>query len=268
MNKKKRLLTIVIPSNRTQFLDEAIKSVLDQVEVSCEIVVVDDGAVPSIKRLLGKTFPTVNFIRHTKNRGLPASRNTGVKYSKTEFITFLDCDDLLEPNFAEEMIKACQKNKTDAAVCLPHFFFSRGFPLKRKILFFVLSAIRDSAILISYILNQKLLPRDGFFLVQSSHVVFKKELLTRFPSDETYFTAANDWKLMAEILAHKKVGILPKKLSRYRYHYNSQSQSDNKIAKWEYYDRMLKEIPDNCKDGILITLFRMYHNLGKIIYRL
>lgn len=267
MNKQqketKSLLTIVIPTNRSQFLDEAINSVLMQKEVSCELIVVDDGATLPIEPVISLKFPEVKFIRHQRNLGLPAARNTGVVNAKTKYITFLDCDDQLEIGFAQEMISACERTNSKVAVCLPHFFFSPAFPLRRMILFFCLGIIRDIVILASYIFNNKQLPKNGFFLVQSSHVMFERELLLKFPSDEKYLTAANDWKLMAQILEKEKVAILPKKLSRYRYHYNSQTQSKNKIPKWIYYDQMLKEIPDICKRGLLVSLFKFYNNLGK-----
>ena len=255
-------LTVVIPTNRTKYLDEAINSINGQHNFKCNILIVDDGATPSIESQIGKQYPNLKYIKHSKNKGLPASRNTGVKAVKTEFLVFLDCDDLLKPNFVQEMISTCEKNNWQACVCLPDFFFSHGFPINRKIIFFLLSIIRDLLLLFSYIFNHKCLSRDGFFLVQSSHVIFKTALLRRFPSDESYLTAANDWKLMAEILAQEKVGILPKKLSCYRYHYQSQSQSRNTVSKWVYYDRMLREIPNVCQKGSLVNFFKMYNFLG------
>ena len=257
------MCTIIIPTNRTKFLNEAIRSIVTQKGVKCEIIVVDDGAKPSIKSQMGNRFPQVRFIAHKKNLGLPSARNTGVKNAKTKYITFLDCDDTLKPNFCEEMAKACDRLKCKIVVCLPKYFFSKGFPVKRKILFLTLSLIRDLSIYLSYLINHKKLTKDGFFLVQSSHVFFQKEILLRYPSDETYLTAANDWKLMAQILAKEPVGILPKRLSKYRYHYKSQSQSTNKISKWVYYDRMMKEIPKVCKHGFFVSLFRIYNLLGK-----
>jgi len=257
-------LTLIIPTNRTQFLDEALTSALSQEGAVCHVLIVDDGAEPSIQSQYGDRFPMVKFIRHKENRGLPASRNTGVKNARTKYLTFLDCDDILEPDFAREMIVACQKFKTRAVVCLPHFFFSPWFSFKRKTYFFFLNLIKEIFLTVSFWGNAKTLPKDGFFLVQSSCVIFERDLLNRFPSDETYLTAANDWKLMAEILAHEKVGILPQKLSRYRYHHQSQTQSPTKISKWDYYQRLLEEIPDDCKRGVLVSLFRLYNFLGKL----
>lgn len=258
------LCTIVIPTNRVKFLNEAIRSVVAQKGVKCEIIVVDDGAKPSIKSQMRNRFPQVRFVAHKKNLGLPSARNTGVKNAKTKYITFLDCDDTLKPNFCEEMISASRRLETKVVVCLPQYFFTKGFPFKRKIIFFVLSAIRDWSIYFSYLTNHKKLTKDGFFLVQSSHVLFQKEILDRFPSDKSYLTAANDWKLMAQILDKEPVGILPKKLSKYRYHYKSQSQSTNQVPKWVYYDRMIKELPLVCRYGLFVSLFRIYNFLGKI----
>lgn len=262
MNKT-NTLTVVIPTNRTQFLNGAINSVIKQEGLTCEIIVVDDGADPPIKDQLGNSFPAVRYVRHPKNLGLPASRNTGAKWAKSKFVTFLDCDDLLEPNFAMSMVSACEKRKVKVVVCLPHYFFSKNFPINRKLLFFCLNLIRDLVLVFCYLFNNKNLTKDGFFLVQSSHVIFEKKLLDLFPSDESFLTAANDWKLMAQILAQEKVAILPRRLSQYRYHYQSQSQSKNKISKWDYYDRLISEVPKDCRKGFLFNLFKMYRLIGR-----
>lgn len=62
------------------------------------------------------------FVRHKKNGGLPAARNTGVKRAETEYVCFLDCDNLLKRQFVKEMIGTCQKLNTGAVKFLMNNF--------------------------------------------------------------------------------------------------------------------------------------------------
>lgn len=250
------LVTVVIPTNRSQFLDEAINSVLSQT-IKCDLLIVDDGANPSIKSQINDKFPGIKIIRHDKNLGLPTARNTGVRNCKTEFLVFLDCDDILEPDFCKEMVKECRRSKTSAEICLPKIFFSSNFPTRKKLLFYLLGRIRDLSVYFCYFLNRKKLTNDGFFLVQFSHTLFRTETLSKFPSDKKYLYV-NDWELMVRILAKEQVGILPKRLTNYRYHSNGQSQDKNSLVKWTYTREMLKEIPPVGRKGIFYNLFNLY----------
>jgi glycosyltransferase involved in cell wall biosynthesis len=94
-------VSAVIPTyNRAQFLERAIRSVLDQTFQDFEIVVVndaspDEGATDAVV----KDFrdPRIKYFRHETNKGIGATRNTGVLNSSGEYIAFLDDDDAWLP---------------------------------------------------------------------------------------------------------------------------------------------------------------------------
>ena len=88
--------TVVIPTHgRPALLDEAIRSVLAQEELSLECVVVDDAGDPPARV---PADGRVRLVRHRSNRGLSAARNTGIRMARGRAITFLDDDDLLAPD--------------------------------------------------------------------------------------------------------------------------------------------------------------------------
>jgi len=53
------------------------------------------------------------MIINQRNRGLSEARNTGVNYSKGDFIYFIDSDDYLEKNVLFELYEYCIKNNLD-----------------------------------------------------------------------------------------------------------------------------------------------------------
>jgi glycosyltransferase involved in cell wall biosynthesis len=101
MEYKRPLISVIIPThNRAHVLKRALLSVLRQDYERKEIIVVDDASTDNTKEIM-KTFlndPTVKYIRHVRNLGGSAARNTGIKQSHGEYIAFLDDDDEWLPN--------------------------------------------------------------------------------------------------------------------------------------------------------------------------
>lgn len=86
-------MSVVIPAfNRATMLRRALASVAAQhPRLPAEVIVVDDGSdddTPEVARQAG-----VRLIRHGRNRGLSAARNTGVEAASHGWIALLDSDD-------------------------------------------------------------------------------------------------------------------------------------------------------------------------------
>ena len=90
-------VTVVIPAfNRAGYLETAVRSVLDQTFQNTEVVVVDDGSsdeTVAIAERLAVADSRVHVIRHERNRGAQAARNTGARAARGRWIAFLDSDD-------------------------------------------------------------------------------------------------------------------------------------------------------------------------------
>ena len=88
-------VSIIIPTyNRAAFLDGAIKSVLDQSFKDLEIIVVDDCSSDNTTALMETLRrPEIRYLRHDRQVGGAAARNTGIHHSTGEYVAFLDDDD-------------------------------------------------------------------------------------------------------------------------------------------------------------------------------
>ena len=88
-------LTIVIPSfNMQSGAIRAVESILHQ-NVEVDIIIVDDASYPALhlpKEM--SNLVNVKILKHEKNSGAGAARNTGVAAAKTAWISFLDSDDV------------------------------------------------------------------------------------------------------------------------------------------------------------------------------
>ena len=96
MNKKPKVSVIIPTYNRAHLIGRAIKSVLSQTYEDFELIIVDDSSTDNtedIIRQFQEKDKRIKYIKHEKNRGGSAARNTGIKSSKGEYIAFLDSDD-------------------------------------------------------------------------------------------------------------------------------------------------------------------------------
>ena len=88
-------VSVIIPTyDRSEFLRTAIASVLAQTLQDFEIIVVDDASADDTQEVVGNLDDgRIRYIRHEINKGVAATRNTGVLNSKGKYIAFLDDDD-------------------------------------------------------------------------------------------------------------------------------------------------------------------------------
>lgn len=93
-----RLVSVIIPSfNRRALVREAVASVLAQVGVALEVVVVDDGSTDGTGEALEAEFgDRVRLVRQVR-RGVAAARNAGARLATGDWIALLDSDDLWLP---------------------------------------------------------------------------------------------------------------------------------------------------------------------------
>jgi glycosyltransferase involved in cell wall biosynthesis len=100
-------LSIVIPAyNYARFLPQAIDSALNQTLPTAEVLVIDDGSTDETAQLVATRYgrnPRVRYL-YQPNAGLSAARNTGIRNARGEFVAFLDADDLLKPEFVQEVV--------------------------------------------------------------------------------------------------------------------------------------------------------------------
>jgi glycosyltransferase involved in cell wall biosynthesis len=96
-------ITVYIPAyNVARFLPTAIESLLAQTLVPAEIVIVDDGSKDD-SASVAQRYPQVTVVRHERNSGLAAARNTAFRVARGEFVASLDADCVAEPTWLEKL---------------------------------------------------------------------------------------------------------------------------------------------------------------------
>lgn len=94
--------------NAEKTIRRCLRSILEQSYTDLEIIVIDDGSVDKSGTIIDDIATEHRGLRviHNENQGVSASRNIGLSIAQGEYITFVDCDDCLQPNALDVMVRA------------------------------------------------------------------------------------------------------------------------------------------------------------------
>ncbi|WP_435415271.1 glycosyltransferase family 2 protein [Polaribacter aestuariivivens] len=102
------LVSIITPSyNSEAFIEQTIKSVLNQSYSNWEMLITDDGSKDASIKVIEKFSKNDDRIKLFKqiNSGPAKARNNSIKNAKGQYLAFLDSDDLWFPEFLETSLK-------------------------------------------------------------------------------------------------------------------------------------------------------------------
>lgn len=104
------------------FIGRAVRSMMEQTIDNVEFIFVDDCTPDysiDILREVIEEYPhrQVRILRHDKNRGLPAARNTGLKATRGRYIFHWDSDDFADPDLLERLYIKAETEKCDYVWC-------------------------------------------------------------------------------------------------------------------------------------------------------
>lgn len=114
------LISVVIPVfNVEAYLDKCMASVVQQSYKELEIIVVDDGSTDNSPQICDNWSVKDDRVHviHKENGGLSDARNAGLAVATGSYISFVDSDDWLKPQFMETLMRTLKENNADIAEC-------------------------------------------------------------------------------------------------------------------------------------------------------
>ncbi len=109
MANDRDLVSIVVPIYKVEkYLDECIRSIVNQTYTNLEIILVDDGSPDNSGAMCDTWAERDNRIRviHKKNAGVSAARNTGIEAAAGKWILFVDSDDAISLHMVKALLDA------------------------------------------------------------------------------------------------------------------------------------------------------------------
>lgn len=217
MNK---LITVIVPVyNVEKYLCSCIDSILEQLYEKFELILINDGSTDRSGNICDQYALKDHRIKviHQKNNGLSAARNTGIFHAMGEYVTFIDSDDCVAPNYLSLMWKAVQNEKSDLVICSFLKISEAESPEK-------MPKKKSTQVLTKEKAIEKMLLADGFD-VNSWGKLYKKTLFQgiSYPEGKLYEDLGTTYKLIDQC---QKPVYVPQKL--YYYRMRKESIMDNR----------------------------------------
>lgn len=232
-------ISIITPLyNAEKYFESTFQSVMNQSFKDYEWIIVDDGSVDSSLQLaerLSEGIANIRVIRNKCNGGSASARNLGLRHAKGRYITFLDADDSIDPNYLESqrnfissngpLISAGYRRKTADTISEFHVpavvdykLALKGNPLS------CLTTMFDKEVI-----GERLFPED---LEKAEDYVFWLDILK-----EGYVAKGNPeilatYNLRPDTKSSNKLKLIP-----HMFHIYHKTQGVNWFASWFYVAR-------------------------------
>lgn len=220
-------ISVVVPTfNRANLLVELFECLLEQTFSDFEVIISDDGSNDNTKEVVNQYSSKLNILYiYNENWGGPARpRNLGIKSANSDWICFLDSDDLWRKEKLEEMYKIIVNDNYDI---IYHAFCCR---IGSK------SNIIGKPLTISFISMFGKLLYEGNHFVNSSLCIRKEKLnQVGYLSEDKNIIGVEDYDLLLKLAKEKaKFYYINKVLGEYRLNDDNISQNiDSQISKIE-----------------------------------
>ena len=211
---KKPTITIVIPVfNVENFVNETLSSVKNQISQPDEVIVINDGSTDESSKILNNFSNLQGWkIIQTRNQGLGLTRNFGRSIANSDYIYFLDSDDVIKNDLIVRMREIInQYNNPDMILFSGESFDDNGMNNKKPNLKFTLHG--------EFLYNSKLitkLTKSKETLPQASRYITKTELWLENKLSYPEGIAEDEAVFFPLLASSKSTVVIPETYYRYR----------------------------------------------------
>lgn len=115
-----KLVSVIIPVyNVEKYIDECIKSVVNQTYKNLQIILINDSSTDSSYDIC-KEYAEIDgriYLINKDKGGAASAKNCGLRTAKGDYITFVDSDDFIQEDMIEYMVYEIEKTKADIIQC-------------------------------------------------------------------------------------------------------------------------------------------------------
>lgn len=209
MKNYNQLISVIVPCYKVEdYLDECVRSIVNQTYKHLEIILVDDGSPDNCPQICDKWSKKDSRIKviHKQNGGLSSARNAGLDIATGKYVSFIDSDDFIDETFIESLYFNLIQNDADISCCGYYHYFNEE--LKEIRHFRNIELLMDSCEAI------KKMNTVGYFGVGSWNKLYKTKLFEniKFPIGKL----SEDWFILYKLI-HKANKIFYNSQPKYYY---------------------------------------------------
>lgn len=120
LNADEPLVSLILPAYQVEpYIERCVRSIMGQSYHNLEIIIVDDcspDASGKIADELAQEDSRIKVFHHKYNQGYSGARNTALDYANGQYITFIDSDDWVEPDYISYLMGVIYTTHADIAL--------------------------------------------------------------------------------------------------------------------------------------------------------
>jgi glycosyltransferase involved in cell wall biosynthesis len=252
------MFSVIIPLyNKEKYIETTIKSVLNQTFNDFELLIVNDGSTDSSLDVV-RTFKDSRINIFTKqNGGESSARNFGIKYSKFDFIAFLDADDLWEKNYLEKIYGLIMKYPNCGLYSTNYGFKRNGRVIKA----FQNDYFCETRIIDNYFVRSFDLP-----LITSNTAVIRKEVFEKVGLFNESLKIGPDLEMWFRIMLEYKMAFHPYVGAIYNLDAEGRVMNNKREPNIIFIQQLNKLLKERLKDNFYIKRYIEEVALRELIY--
>lgn len=215
-------LSVVMPVyNSERFIDEAIRSILEQTFNNFEFIIINDASTDSTKKIImNYRDKRIHLLNNNVRRGVAYSLNRGLMKAKGHYIARMDADDLAEPYRFQTQLNYFKKNHQVVAI---------GSWVE------YINSKRKKIIIKKVPLNYREIKRVlmKFNPIIHPTVMIKKSVLDNIGYYSEKYNGAEDYDLFLRMACKYNIANLPLVLLKYRITSDSVSLNKTKYIEFQ-----------------------------------
>lgn len=216
--------SLIIPTYRRPWLvTQAVESALRQTRAFEEVIVVADGEDdPAIDALAGQPV----IVLPIPHGGVSSARNAGVERASSDWVCFLDDDDLLHPEYLECLAQEVATRAHVLAFNAPYWSFAANAGPREEFVADSLDGCLEAITSASPRNDMTYLDIEGrsYDLLLArlrgsmSTAAVRKDILRIAGGFPEGVSTAEDWTMYVNVARYTEWGLLPRRLAFFRDH--------------------------------------------------
>jgi len=206
-NKNKNLLVSIITPNYNgdKFLEECIKSVINQSSKDYEYIIIDGGSTDESKNIIKKYEKFIKYFVSEKDNGLYDAIDKGIKKANGEIILWINSDDMLDENAVSNVIKIFKNKESLEWITGINGYIKKGYKYSLIPYYYP-----------SFIIRNGFAHQKYWGYIQQESIAFKKKLYLKSNRFKTSYGNAGDFHLWRDFANLSKLSTFFIKIGYFR----------------------------------------------------